>query len=122
MEQGFAVRLQRMRQEAGQATATGATGGSAEGAQAERQADKPATPSGLGLATRITTELVAAVLVGALIGFWLDRVFDTGPWLLLVFLLLGFAAALRNIVRISAQAEANTRANTKKATHGAGKP
>ena len=93
----FAVRLRQLRQ------ATEAEGKQAEGQKS--QSDKRATPNGLGLAARITTELVAAVLVGALLGWWLDGVFGTSPWLLLVFLLLGFAAALRNIVRVASQAE-----------------
>ncbi len=73
----FAVRLRQLRQ------ATEAEGKQAEGQKS--QSDKRAVPNGLGLAARITTELVAAVLVGALLGWWLDGVFGTSPWLLLVF-------------------------------------
>ena len=40
---------------------------------------------------------------GALIGWFLDRLFGTSPWLLLVLLFLGFAVAIRNIYRISQQ-------------------
>ena len=104
----FAVRLRQLRQ------ATEAEGKQAEGQKS--QSDKRAVPNGLGLAARITTELVAAVLVGALLGWWLDGVFGTSPWLLLVFLLLGFAAALRNIVRVASQAEQGAKRSREQGT------
>ncbi|MGI9420257.1 MAG: AtpZ/AtpI family protein, partial [Geminicoccaceae bacterium] len=53
----------------------------------------------LGLAFRITTELVAGVVVGGLIGWQLDRWLDTSPVLLLVFFGLGVAAGILNVVR-----------------------
>ena len=41
----------------------------------------------LGKALKISTELVAAVVVGATIGFILDNWFDTKPLLLICFFL-----------------------------------
>jgi ATP synthase protein I len=55
----------------------------------------------MGLAYRIATELVAAVGVGALIGYGIDRWLETRPWCLIVFTLLGFAAGMLNIFRIT---------------------
>lgn len=43
--------------------------------------------------------LVVPPVVGVLLGRWLDQRFHTAPWLLLVFLLLGFASGVRLIVR-----------------------
>ena len=40
-------------------------------------------------------EFVGAVLVSAFIGWLLDRWLGTKPWLMILFLLLGFAAGLR---------------------------
>jgi ATP synthase protein I len=42
---------------------------------------------------------VVGVLVGAGIGWTLDRVLGISPWGLIVFLLLGFAAGVANVVR-----------------------
>jgi ATP synthase protein I len=48
---------------------------------------------------RMSTELVAGVLVGAIIGWLLDRWLGITPWGLIVFLLLGFAAGVLNVMR-----------------------
>jgi len=48
---------------------------------------------------QLSTELVGGVLVGALIGWLLDRWLGISPWGLIVFLLLGFAAGVLNVMR-----------------------
>ena len=55
--------------------------------------------SKLGIAFRLVTELLAAVIVGGAIGWALDRVLGTSPFLLIVMFLLGVAAGMRNVVR-----------------------
>ena len=57
--------------------------------------------SGKAIAFRIGTELVVAVAVGGGIGYLLDNWLGTGPWLLMVFLLLGNVAGLWNIFRMT---------------------
>jgi ATP synthase protein I len=47
----------------------------------------------------LSSELVAGVLVGAVIGWLLDRWLGISPWGLIVFLLLGFAAGVLNVMR-----------------------
>ena len=47
----------------------------------------------------LSSELVAGVLVGATIGWLLDRWLGISPWGLIVFLLLGFAAGVLNVMR-----------------------
>ena len=59
-----------------------------------------ASSSGLGMGMRIGVELVASLLVGVGIGWGLDRLLGTSPWLLLVFFLLGAAAGMMNIYRV----------------------
>jgi ATP synthase protein I len=48
---------------------------------------------------RMSTELVAGVLVGAGLGWLIDRWLGISPWGLIVFLLLGFAAGVLNVMR-----------------------
>jgi ATP synthase protein I len=59
--------------------------------------------SGYAFAFRMASEFVAGVLVGAGIGWLLDRAAGTSPWGLIVFLLLGFAAGVFNVVRASGE-------------------
>jgi ATP synthase protein I len=56
-------------------------------------------PSALARGFRLSTELVAGVLVGAFIGWALDRWLGTSPWGMFVFLMLGFAAGVINVMR-----------------------
>jgi len=58
-----------------------------------------APPSQLGIAFRLVTELLAGVIVGGGIGWALDRVLGTSPFLLIVLFLLGVAAGIRNVMR-----------------------
>ncbi|MDT8395666.1 MAG: AtpZ/AtpI family protein [bacterium] len=44
-------------------------------------------------------EMGAAVVIGLLFGTWLDGRFGTRPWLTLIFLGFGFAAAIKAVVR-----------------------
>jgi ATP synthase protein I len=53
------------------------------------------------LGNRVLGELIGGLAGGALIGWVLDRLIGTSPWLLLVFLCLGIIVAFRNIIRIS---------------------
>ena len=57
--------------------------------------------SGVAIAWRISVELAVAIGVCAAIGIGLDNWFGTNPWLLLVFILLGFAAGIRNVYRVA---------------------
>jgi ATP synthase protein I len=58
-----------------------------------------ADPSAIARGFRLSTELVAAVLVGAALGWVLDRLLGIAPWGMIVFLLLGFAAGVLNVMR-----------------------
>src|SRR4051812_19012624 len=56
-------------------------------------------PSAIARGFRLSAELVAGVLVGAAIGWLLDRALGISPWGMIVFLLLGFAAGVLNVMR-----------------------
>ena len=53
----------------------------------------------LGKAVKISTELVAAVVVGSTLGFLLDSWFVTTPLLIVIFFFVGAAAGMLNVVR-----------------------
>lgn len=50
-------------------------------------------------AMHISVELVAGVVAGLLVGYYLDSWLDTKPVFIVICFLLGFAGALRNIIR-----------------------
>ena len=53
----------------------------------------------LGKALKISTELVAAVVVGTTLGFILDNWLDTRPWLTISFFFMGVAAGILNVIK-----------------------
>ncbi len=61
----------------------------------------------MGDAFKIVTELVVGVAVGGGLGWVLDRQFGTTPWLLVLFLVLGFAAGLSNVIRTARRMQAD---------------
>ncbi len=60
----------------------------------------------LGMAWRLSTELVVAVLVGAGLGYGLDYLLGTRPWFLLVGLGFGFAAGVMSVFRVAGKMDA----------------
>jgi ATP synthase protein I len=63
------------------------------------QANPQARASAMAMGFRLSSELVAGVLVGAALGWGFDRLLSTSPWGLIVFLLLGFIAGVINVMR-----------------------
>lgn len=62
------------------------------------KATRPAAAKGLSqgeVAWRMVIELATGIVVGVGIGYGLDRLFGTLPFLLVIFALLGFAAGVR---------------------------
>jgi ATP synthase protein I len=66
-----------------------------------QRADADAEMRGRGMAygMRMAADLVVSVVVGGAIGWGLDWVLGSRPWLFLLFFLLGFAAGVLNVVR-----------------------
>jgi ATP synthase protein I len=79
------------------------------GRQDREAAERPqrGEAANYGQAFRLSSEFVAGVIVGAVLGWGLDRLAGTSPWGLIVFLLLGFCAGVLNVVRASAQMTAS---------------
>jgi len=61
--------------------------------------NKGSNAASLGKALKISTELVAAVVVGSIIGFLLDNWFDTKPLLTICFFIMGVAAGILNVFK-----------------------
>ena len=72
----------------------------AQRADAERTA-RPAPDPNYRIGQLVLSHLVGAPAGGFLIGWLLDRWLGTKPWLMLVLLFVGFAAGIRNVIRIS---------------------
>lgn len=62
--------------------------------------------SGHGRAARLGTEFIAAILVGAGMGYGLDLALGTVPWMMLLMLLVGFGAGVLNVVRAASEMNA----------------
>ena len=65
----------------------------------KNQNNKNDNPSSIGTAFKLSTELVAAVAVGAIIGFIFDKTFGTTPWFILIFFFVGVVAGITNVIR-----------------------
>ena len=57
--------------------------------------------SSMGIAMRLSSEMVAAVFVASLIGYYLDKWLETKPFLLIFFFFLGAITGIFNVVRTS---------------------
>ena len=65
---------------------------------------KSSVYSGLGQAVRIGTEVLAALIAGGGLGWLVDTyLFASGPWGLVVGLILGMIAGIRNAYRAAQQ-------------------
>ena len=90
-EAALSARLQRLGERLAQQKRTSR--------QVEAGSSSKSDPSALARGFRLSTELVAGVLVGAFIGWALDKWLGISPWGMIVFLLLGFAAGVINVMR-----------------------
>jgi ATP synthase protein I len=61
--------------------------------------DRATTASGYARGFRLSSELVGGVVVGAGVGWLIDRLLGISPWGFIVFLLLGFVAGVLNVMR-----------------------
>ena len=68
----------------------------------DNRASDNASPemSGMARGMRIGTEFIAAILVGAGIGYLIDLGLGTRPWGMLIMFMVGFAAGILNVTRV----------------------
>jgi len=92
-EAALSARLQRLGEGLGEARKRAAPPSDGPGV------DRATTASGYARGFRLSSELVAGVLVGAGLGWLVDRLLGSSPWGLIVLLLLGFAAGVLSVMR-----------------------
>jgi len=74
--------------------------GAARGAPPEERGGRAGANSrAMSYGFRMVADMVAAVIVGGVIGYFADYWLGTKPWLLIIFLVLGFVAGVRNTMR-----------------------
>ncbi len=54
---------------------------------------------GYAQAMKLSSEFIAAIIVGAVLGYVFDRFLGTAPWGMIILLLLGFCAGVLNVLR-----------------------
>ncbi|ODT70646.1 MAG: hypothetical protein ABS75_11780 [Pelagibacterium sp. SCN 63-23] len=78
---------------------------------ANRASDDASTDmNGMARGMRMGTEFMAAVIVGAVMGYLIDLGLGTSPWGLLILVLMGFAAGTMNVIRVVTEMNAATSA------------
>ena len=75
--------------------------------KSESYEDSEKRGSFMGYAFKVGTDLIAAVIVGTIIGFILDTWFDTKPWLIIIFFFIGSAAGMLNVIRAAKKMQKN---------------
>ena len=71
--------------------------------------NKDSNVASMGKALKIGTELVAAVMVGTILGFILDNWFGTKPWLIIFFFIMGVVAGILNVIKSAKKMHKNFR-------------
>ena len=55
----------------------------------------------LGRVSAIGLEMGLCVAIGLAIGYFVDRYFQTKPWFMIIFLILGIVAAFRSLLSLA---------------------
>jgi ATP synthase protein I len=50
---------------------------------------------------RLSTEFIAGVIAGGILGYLFDHLLGTKPWGMMVLLMLGFVTGIYNVMRVS---------------------
>lgn len=70
-----------------------------DAAERAREMQSEESRKGMALGLKISSEFIAAVAVGAMLGYLIDRFAGTAPWGMIILLLLGFCAGILNVLR-----------------------
>ena len=66
----------------------------------KQAAESSKRQSDIGIGLRISIEMVVSVIAGGGLGLLIDKMLDSGPVFMIIFVFLGFAAGLMNIYRV----------------------
>lgn len=69
--------------------------------------DRPRADPNTRMGNRVIADLIGGIAGGMLVGWLIDRIFDTAPWGFLIFLFLGIVVAFRNVFRLANGAALN---------------
>jgi ATP synthase protein I len=79
--------------------------------EAQQRSDKagpdPTDTMAAGFALRAITEILVALAVCTIAGYYLDRYFGTTPWIMIILMPLGQAAGVWNVMRLSRTKQAD---------------
>ena len=78
----------------------------ARGRYEPASSEAPNRGTAMGEALKLSTEMIGGVAVGGFIGWALDRCLGTAPILMVIFLLLGGAAGIMNVIRTAQRRQA----------------
>lgn len=73
--------------------------------QSQDDAGQPSAASSKAVGMRIGIDLFSGVVFGVVVGLALDRWLGTAPWLMIVFIVLGTAAGILNVIRTAKEEE-----------------
>ena len=68
--------------------------------------------SGMARGMRMGSEFVAAIMVGPILGYLIDLGLGTTPWGMIILLMVGFAAGVKNVVRTANEMNAASTVGT----------
>jgi len=77
--------------------------------EADQNKNEGTNAASFSKALKISTELVAAVVVGSTIGFILDTWFDTKPLLIICFFFIGVAAGILSVFKAAKRMQKNNK-------------
>lgn len=89
-EESLEARLKRLSEDIASKRADASDKAEVRGAESRK---------GYAEAMKLSSEFIAAIVVGAFLGYLLDHFAGTGPWGMIVLLLLGFCAGVLNVLR-----------------------
>ncbi len=73
----------------------------ADGPAKSAKDDAPGDSRMAATGARMSLELVVGIVVGLGLGWFIDRSLGTKPWFMIIFMFLGLAAGVANIVRMA---------------------